>query len=419
MKKIKLLLILVTILGGNLVSAQSVVTPYSILGVGDLAYEGFSHNQAIGEIGVGYSTIWHINHNNPAWLYRNTFSTFQLSLEGESRRFATLADSEGNGTAGLRTLALALPIITNRLSTSFGILPYSTVNYNISSNKIIDGTEVNSSTNLRGQGGLTQAFFSSGLRIGKNFGVGVRAKYIFGTITATNGVIVNDTTILSDFQTFFEQETSYNDLNLVGGLSYRKQVADDRILSLGLTYEMASGLEGSREEIVERRTLNDFPINTDTLATEEIFFEVPAKLSVGFYYEKVNKFGFGADVSFQDWSGSGFENGIENFDNTIKIAVGGEYIPVYNDVNSYFKRATYRAGLTYEQLPYLINNTKITDFGINFGTSFPVGGLSSMDVAFKIGQRGTTENELIRETYFKFVFGATINDRWFIRREYD
>ena len=77
---------MVTILGYNLVSAQSVVSPYSILGVGDLAFEGFTHNQALGELGVGYSSLWHINHTNPAWLYRNSFSTFQVALEGENRR---------------------------------------------------------------------------------------------------------------------------------------------------------------------------------------------------------------------------------------------------------------------------------------------------------------------------------------------
>jgi len=40
-------------------------------------------------------------------------------------------------------------------------------------------------------------------------------------------------------------------------------------------------------------------------------------------------------------------------------------------------------------------------------------------MAFKIGQLGETNNGLIKETYFKVVLGATINDRWFIKRKYD
>jgi hypothetical protein len=42
-----------------------------------------------------------------------------------------------------------------------------------------------------------------------------------------------------------------------------------------------------------------------------------------------------------------------------------------------------------------------------------------MDIGFKYGVRGTLDNELIRENYFQIVLGATINDRWFIKRRYD
>ena len=76
-------------------------------------------------------------------------------------------------------------------------------------------------------------------------------------------------------------------------------------------------------------------------------------------------------------------------------------------------------GLSMRQLPYLENNTEINDFGINFGVSFPVSGYSSLDAAFKYGFRGTTDNNLIQERYFQVVIGATINDRWFIKRRYD
>ncbi|MEL6558502.1 MAG: hypothetical protein AAFQ94_09975 [Bacteroidota bacterium] len=422
MKKIKGFLILVTILGYNLVSAQSVVSPYSILGVGDLAFEGFTHNQALGELGVGYSSLWHINHTNPAWLYRNSFSTFQVALEGENRRFASLQQAESSGTGGLRNLAISLPIVRGKFTTSFGILPFSTVNYNISTNQLIEGTEINSSTNLSGEGGLTQAFFSTGIKIGKNFGIGTRVKYVFGRIQASNGVIVNDTSIVSDFQSRFVQSTNYNDVNILGGISYRKTISEDRIINIGLTHELSAGLAGEREERIERVTINDFVVEADTLTiSRNVLFEIPSSTAIGIWYEKANKYGIGIDLSIRNWSDNGgFENGTDQLRNAIKLSVGGEYIPTYNDVNSYFKRATYRAGISYEQLPYQINERNLSDFGINFGTSLPVGRYSSLDLAFKVGQRGTTDNELIRETYFKFVFGATINDnQWFVRRKYD
>ena len=405
----------------HLLTAQSVVSPYSILGVGDLAFDGFANNQAIGELGVGYNTVWHVNQKNPAWLYRNTFSTFQVGLEGESRRFATTGQAESSATGGLRYLAVAFPIAANRISSSFGILPYSVVNYNITTNSVIDGTDITARTNLSGEGGLTQAFFSTGMKIGKSLGLGLQVKYIFGRISTGNGVNIDDQAVVSAFQTRFVQRTSYNDVNLLAGLSYKQKISEKEFINYGLTYDLASGLSGDREETVERRTVAGRVVETNEITTESsVLFNVPTNASFGIYYEKLNKYGFGLDVSIRNWEDNGgFENSADELGNSIKIALGGEYIPTYNDVNSYFKRATYRAGITYEQLPYLLSGRRINDFGINFGSSFPVGGFSSLDIALKIGQRGTTENDLIRETYFRFVFGATINDRWFIRRKYD
>jgi hypothetical protein len=67
----------------------------------------------------------------------------------------------------------------------------------------------------------------------------------------------------------------------------------------------------------------------------------------------------------------------------------------------------------------LVNNQQINDLGVSFGLSLPVSLASSLDMAFKVGQNGTLANDLIRERYFKITIGATVNDRWFVRRKYD
>ena len=134
--------------------------------------------------------------------------------------------------------------------------------------------------------------------------------------------------------------------------------------------------------------------------------------------ERLNKLIIGADFTMANWTGTTNQSNAE-LKNVISLALGGEIIPDYRNVNSYFKRVNYRFGVNYEQLPYIINETDINDFGINFGASFPMGGASSVDTAFKFGWRGTTDNDLVRESYFQIVVGMTINDRWFIKRRYD
>ena len=90
------------------------------------------------------------------------------------------------------------------------------------------------------------------------------------------------------------------------------------------------------------------------------------------------------------------------------------------DVRSYLKRITFRAGVSFEEKPYVLQDTQINEFGINFGWSLPVSRFSNLDFGLMVGNRGTTNNNLVREDFFKVYFGATFNDnRWFIRPKFN
>ena len=123
----------------------------------------------------------------------------------------------------------------------------------------------------------------------------------------------------------------------------------------------------------------------------------------------------------QQWSDyQDFEGNTSNeLGNSFKINLGGEFTPDYSSVSSYLKRVTYRVGFSYEQTPYVINGNQLKDFGINFGWSLPVGRFSSLDMAFKYGQRGDIQDNLIKEDYIKVYFGFNFNDQWFQRSKYD
>jgi len=99
---------------------------------------------------------------------------------------------------------------------------------------------------------------------------------------------------------------------------------------------------------------------------------------------------------------------------------GIQLVPDFTDFDNLLNRATYRMGLEYMRTPYFINETTINDFGINFGTSIPVNNLSLMNMAMKVGRRGTSANGLIREAYFNFTLGFSLNDNsWFYKRVFE
>lgn len=399
----------------QLVQAQSI---YSFQGLGSLNHQGMPNNVGMGEVGIGSPTIWHINTQNPANLVYNTFSTFQVGLEVDRRQFSG-EDISGTATdGGLRFLGYAFPIMPGKWSSSFGILPYSSVSYNTFSEGEVPGTggTVSQISDNRGEGGLTNFFWANGFKIKNKLLVGVRTTYTFGSIEKNSTISIGGDDVPVSNVTYREFE-SYSDLNFLFGLGYRHKLNEETFLNFGTIYAPKSPLNGSSELSLIRVANSGAEIEVIPVREGNIDFDLPGQLGFGFSYEKLNDFKVGFDIESHGWSSAGSESQIYN--NGFKVALGAEWVPDYDDVNSYWKRAKYSAGFNYYKLPYIVNNQALTDFGINFGASLPVSGFSSLDLAFKWGQLGESSNGLIKETYYKVVIGATINDRWFIKRKYD
>ncbi|WP_421763567.1 hypothetical protein [Ekhidna sp.] len=414
MKRIFIGLVCVLLIG-HLVQSQSI---YSFQGLGSLNHQGMPNNVGNGEVGIGSPTIWHINTQNPANLIYNTFSTFQLGIVVDRRQFSG-EDLSGEATeGGLRFLGYAFPILPGKWSSSFGILPYSSVSYNTFSEGEVAGSggTVNQISDNRGEGGLTNFYWSNGFKIMDKLLVGVRTNYTFGSILKTSTISIGGEDLPTSNVTYEELE-AYSDVNFLFGIGYRHTLTEKSFVNFGATFSPRSPLNGTSELSLIRLSSSGSELETIEVGSTDITFDLPRTYGIGVSYQKLNHYMIGMDMEAQAWGNAGSGNTLYN--NSLKISLGGELTPDFDNVNSYWKRVKYSGGLNYHKLPYIVNNQALTDFGINFGASLPVSGYSSLDLAFKWGQLGETTNGLIKETYYKVVIGATINDRWFIKRKYD
>jgi len=145
--------------------------------------------------------------------------------------------------------------------------------------------------------------------------------------------------------------------------------------------------------------------------------ELPDELRVGAGIGKPKKWFIGAEYIYLgsgDFSEALFVRDQASYDSASKIRLGGFYIPKYNSLTSYFKRLVYRGGFRYEQTGLTIDNQSIDEFGISFGVGMPVGRLfSNINLGFEYGQRGTTDFGLVKEDFFNFSIGLSLNDKWF------
>ncbi|MEM9897248.1 MAG: hypothetical protein AAF789_12845 [Bacteroidota bacterium] len=404
---------------------------YSFQGIGSLNHQGMPNNFMMGEVGIGTPTIWHINTQNPAFLVYNNFSSFQTGLELDFRRFTTQESSSRDETGGLRYLGYAFPIIRGKWSSSFGILPYTDVNYNTFSERSVEGAsnDVFQIIDDRGEGGLTNFFWANGFRV-KDFSFGFRAQFTFGAIEKESQLFAFRREIVEDINAVLDTvevqlgnpitsdvQESYADVNILFGAGYKIDLSKTGRLNFGVTYSPSTPLRGSEEVLLQRRDNNGTQIQSQEVSSSSLDFSLPTTFGLGISYQKLNVLAFGVDYERQLWSSSTVGN--QTLQDFFKLSAGGNWTPDYDDISSYFERVRYSLGFNYQRQPYIIQDESLTEFGINFGASFPVSSFSSLDLGFKWGQLGQVGNGLVRENYFKVVLGATINDQWFIKRRYD
>ncbi|MDD2489093.1 MAG: hypothetical protein PHD62_06480, partial [Bacteroidales bacterium] len=86
---------------------------------------------------------------------------------------------------------------------------------------------------------------------------------------------------------------------------------------------------------------------------------------------------------------------------------------------SFFKKSIYRFGFFYDDGMLEFNNTRINQYGISCGFGFPIKKSNTMiNLSLEYIKRGTTQNNLIQEDYFRLGLSFSAKDLWFFKRKY-
>lgn len=406
---------------------QAAPSPFTTYGIGEPYGNGLIHNQGNG-LGISQPQYWYVNNQNPALLVFNPLSVFQVGMVGESRRISSDTTNERNVGGNLNYIVMAFPIKLNKWTTSIGLMPYTDVNFSFQYQDyardplgaIVD-TLVTSET---GSGGLTQVYWSNGVRITKDISVGLKASYLFGPISNVySNVLTTTPNQGAAYLVNVQEKTNMKGFNFGLGFSFSKDslgIKHDKRLSFGAVYNLPTDLNATTANRIFRTTLS----GVDTIERYDIDEQkgkvhLPQAFTVGVSYGKGAKWSIGTEFFYQDWAEfRSVHSEDENLGKAWRGSVGGEFTSDPLALENYLKRITFRGGVTLEQYPFYANSVQVKDYGINLGFSLPAG-RSSMDFAVKIGKRGNKSDNILEESYFKVYFGITFNDQWFIKRKFD
>lgn len=408
--------------------AQSTInSPYSKFGVGNLKGAYLPQNRAIGNLAYGISTVGayqNINISNPASYSFIRLTAFDIGASAYLQTLNKASLSEKSFNASLSHIAIAIPV-SKKSALSFGLVPYSNLGYQFKNESTTVGDTFKVDHVYEGEGGLTRAYLGYGFGIGKHISVGANMNYTFGNLKETRA------TEFPNYIGFLNSKTVNN--NAVGGLNfdlgvqYVTALSEKTKLTIGYTGGFKTDLNTTYSQVSTRyQTSSDSEFISDSTSfvnDVEGKLTLPSNHNFGFSIEKQNKWLIGADLRLAKWSQFTKSGSTESLNDTWGFSVGGQITPDINGVTNYFKLIDYRLGLSYDKTYLTIKNNEIDVKAINFGFGFPLVSARSafykINFTTEIGNRGTFENNLVKENFVNFHIGFTINDKWFQKYKYD
>ena len=429
----KTLLIIVIALTTNILSfSQSVInSPYTRFGIGEIDRNGFNNSKAMGGISTGLRKSNQINYMNPAAISsQDTMSfIFDIGIKGISNKLETNSDQLEFKNIDFDHIAISFPI-QKWWYASVGVTPYSKIGYNIlqtNQHVTIDTITVNNA--YLGTGGINQLFISNSFLIHKKLSVGFNFNYLFGSVEQYNQLYLDDQ---NSFSTVIYDKYALRETAFDFGLQYFTEINDKYFLVAGITYSnkvnfkakknsailMTQNYNLSGMNIVDYLALGGEIDSISSSIDNNYKVEVPARFSIGFTTGIKDKFTFGFDYSYQDWSDIKSLNTLDNFTLDQTFNFGLEYIPNKFELRNYIKKINYRTGFFYNNSYIILKEKQINNYGITFGLGFPIANQrTSLNVSYTYGKRGTTNNNLIEENYSIIGINLTLYDFWFYKRQ--
>jgi len=415
----KIFSLVVIISGLALQTSAQIATssPYSRFGLGDLHENILPEFSAFGGASTAFYSSSTVNPNNPATFTFIKPNSFLFSTGGWHKTTIMRDKTEEHtvNNNAFSHLIVGFPL-SKRWGASMGMLPYSSVGYEINARN----EDYNADMNYFGDGGISKIYFGGAYEPIENFSIGLKASYLFGGLNRRKQLIFDDES--------FMNSRANSTINLKGyyyelGLLYKHNISEEKQISFGFTTNNDSKIRSKRTELVESFEYSGFfetPKDTFVNKIEWGDVNLPKYVCGGLTYRNGKKWLFVADYSMQNWSDYSLLDESDDLANSTRISGGMQFTPDFNSITKYYKRMDYRLGGSYSNTPLLFDGNQLQEMSVSFGFGIPVKkSRTKYDFSCTIGKRGTTDDNLIKEQFVRLGLSVSYDGIWFVKRKYD
>jgi hypothetical protein len=404
-RSLAVIALLVAVLQGFELRAQISASPYSVYGIGLLQNRTSAINRAMGGTGIAVRDPVNMNNLNPASYTSIQVSTqmTELGIFIESDRYRN-TDQSSSYTSGNITNLNFWVRFNKRWAGTVGVSPFSTVHYNIQSNRQIGD---NTSLEYDGSGGVTQFYFGNAFQLSKNLSIGVTGSFLHGALdrkeTITSGLALG---------TQVNNQIYVNKGMLDFGLQYQFFFGENKSLTIGAVYTDKLTLNTSGSQTIYQQD--------DTLKsarTDVSDYSLPRKMGGGIAFQYFQST-FTADLSYQDWSKAKLEDGLK-LRNARRASVGYQFRSTAS-TDSFWSGMIFRVGGYVQEDAIVLQKTPFNDWGLSTGIGIPVSNKrNTINLSYSYNHSGTLDKNLIQQQSQIISLDLTFRDLWGIKRRFD
>lgn len=415
MKKNTVLFIGFLVICFSLKAQSDFSSPYSLYGLGQENSNYFGGLSALGNTGIAYTSPNSINKSNPASLSSIATNSFLYEI-GFNSTFSNKKSnnlSQQNFDFSFSHLAMAFKI-KDYWKTSFGIVPYSKVSYEIDVEQPIEGSTGSFITNITGSGGINEVFWGNGLNLTKNLSLGVEFQALFGSISKEQQIFFGSKSVA------LTESKNYFGVGLNAGFQYTINNLLKTKTTLGGTINLPTSLTGN-EDTEGYKTLSE---SETVLLIEELDqsvsnFDLPLKMGFGIS-SKINKnLLVNIDYSKSYWTNTYLSNSTYTYKNQSVYGLGMEFQSSEN-LNSFKENIKYRAGINYNSGYLNLSKQDIDSYSFSVGLGIPISkGISPsvININYSYGKEGTLNKQLIQDNFHKLSVNLSLVGNWFRKQK--
>ena len=413
----KYIMIFCLFLGEFLFAQQTTSSPYSRFGLGDLTSQFSPVFNSLGGGGYAISNGKIINPYSPASYSAFEANSFLFSTGINNEITDIQSDSENQtvNNVSLSHIIFGLPINKN-IGASFGIIPYSNIGY------ALENRDENYNANMfyNGDGGISKVYLGGALKLHKNISVGGNASYLFGGLNRRKKLEFDDETI---FNSRSNSLININGVFYEFGALFSKDLADKNSnISIAINTSNNTDVKAKRTDLVETFEYSGvYEIVKDTFvnSVEKGNMILPKYTNMGIAYS-MDKLLLIFDYSTQNWNDYQLFGESDSLVSSKRFSGGLQYTPDLSSVTQFYKRCHYRIGFAMNTTPLQINNIQLEDKSISLGVGIPIKrNKSTYDISLVLGQRGTTNNNLLKENYIRIGLSMSFEGIWFVKQKYN